>query len=370
MLRLFYPLNFFIWLFGLIILADSMKIGERLPYNFNTNGFGTHTTTYQQYRAPLGTTADTAVVCIHGFGGNADQFRKNMPVFAAAGVDTFGIDLLGYGYGDKPSPKQYEVNALYNFETWSLQVRSFITDVVKKPCVLVCNSVGGVAGLTTALDEPQLVKEVIPIDISLRLLHIKKQTAIQRQIVPVIQRVLRETNIGKIFFKQVATPNALRNILNQAYGYPGKTTRGVDDEIIDLILQPGLDPGAVEVFLDFISYRYYSSVFHHFIRGHCLLCYYFVVSGGPLPEEILPLLKTPVTFLWGEHDPWEPLDLAKDTLASFPCVKDFVVLPDSGHCPMDQVPDRVNAEVLKVVAKYVPNLKLSASLLSSDKSYA
>lgn len=39
----------------------------------------------------------TPIVCIHGFGGNADQFRKNLPAFAEKGHDTYAIDLLGYG---------------------------------------------------------------------------------------------------------------------------------------------------------------------------------------------------------------------------------------------------------------------------------
>ena len=42
-------------------------------------------------------TKKTPVVCIHGFGGNADQFRKNIPVFADNGHSAYAIDLLGYG---------------------------------------------------------------------------------------------------------------------------------------------------------------------------------------------------------------------------------------------------------------------------------
>jgi pimeloyl-ACP methyl ester carboxylesterase len=41
------------------------------------------------------------VVCVHGFGGNADQFRKNLPVLASEGHDSYAIDLLGFGYSDK-----------------------------------------------------------------------------------------------------------------------------------------------------------------------------------------------------------------------------------------------------------------------------
>lgn len=40
------------------------------------------------------------------------------------------------------------------------------------------------------------------------------------------------------------------------------------DELVKIILEPGLEPGAAEVFLEFICY-----------------------SGGPLPEDLLPLVK-------------------------------------------------------------------------------
>ncbi len=44
----------------------------------------------------------------------------------------------------------------------------------------------------------------------------------------------------------------------------------VTDELVEKILQPGLQPGAADVFLDFICY-----------------------SSGPLPEEMLPNVKVP-----------------------------------------------------------------------------
>eukprot|EP00967_Tisochrysis_lutea_P018996 scaffold21561_cov16-Tisochrysis_lutea.AAC.1 len=43
---------------------------------------------------------------------------------------------------------------------------------------------------------------------------------------------------------------AVRNVLTQAYG----RKEAVTDELVEAILQPGLAPGAVDVFLDFISY--------------------------------------------------------------------------------------------------------------------
>jgi len=240
------------------------------------------------------------VVFIHGFGGNADQFRYNMPAISNRGHSSYAIDLLGYGYSDKPSPRNYEVNSLYNFETWADQVNCFINEVVKEPSYLVCNSIGGLVGLQTALTSNKNIKGIILINISLRLLHKRKQSFLQKPIVSAIQTVLRETLIGQSFFKNVATGTTVRSILRQAYADPNS----IDDETLDIILKPGLEPGAAEVFLDFISY-----------------------SDGPLAEDLLPQIQCPVRFLWGENDPWEPIDMGRQAYSGFPCVDAFISLP-------------------------------------------
>ena len=51
-----------------------------------------------------GQSAGVSVVLVHGFGGNADHWRRNAGPLAAAGCDVFAIDLLGYGLSDKVSP--------------------------------------------------------------------------------------------------------------------------------------------------------------------------------------------------------------------------------------------------------------------------
>ncbi|BBH05314.1 alpha/beta-Hydrolases superfamily protein [Prunus dulcis] len=115
----------------------------------------------------------------------------------------------------------------------------------------------------------------------------------------------QNTNVGKYFFKTVATPESVRNILCQCY----HDTSQVTEELVQKILLPGLEPGAVDVFLEFICY-----------------------SGGPLPEELLPQVKCPVLIGWGEKDPWEPIELGR-AYGKFDSVEDFVVLPNVGHCP-------------------------------------
>jgi pimeloyl-ACP methyl ester carboxylesterase len=71
-----------------------------------------------------------ALVLIHGFGANSDHWRKNLP-FLAKSHRVYAIDLLGYGYSDKPNPLDFPVNSLYTFETWAKQINEFCLDVVK-----------------------------------------------------------------------------------------------------------------------------------------------------------------------------------------------------------------------------------------------
>lgn len=61
------------------------------------------------------------VICVHGFGGNCDHWRKNLPVLGSK-YRAYSIDLLGYGFSDKPSPRNYPPNFLYCFETWARQI--------------------------------------------------------------------------------------------------------------------------------------------------------------------------------------------------------------------------------------------------------
>ncbi|KAJ7292314.1 hypothetical protein O6H91_Y286100 [Diphasiastrum complanatum] len=83
-----------------------------------------------------------ALILIHGFGANCDHWRKNIPVLARS-HRVYAIDLLGYGFSDKPSPHDWPPNSLYTFETWARQILQFCAEVVKSRAFFICNSIGG-----------------------------------------------------------------------------------------------------------------------------------------------------------------------------------------------------------------------------------
>ncbi|GBF88496.1 hypothetical protein Rsub_01209 [Raphidocelis subcapitata] len=264
-----------------------------------------------------------AVLLVHGFGGNCDHWRKNTPVLGQS-HRAYSIDLLGYGYSDKPDPRVAPSNSIYCFETWGQQLSDFIDQKIGEQTALIANSVGGLAAMQAALLSPQSVSGVQLINISLRGLHVSRQAPLARPFIAAFQRLLRETELGRAFFGNVAQPKAVKNVLRQCYA----RKEAVTDELVDYILKPGLEPGAVDVFLDFISY-----------------------SGGPLPEELLARMTAPVSILWGADDPWESCSQGRALFTPLPAVEEFVEMPGLGHCPQDEAPEVVNPKIVDFVAR-------------------
>jgi pimeloyl-ACP methyl ester carboxylesterase len=94
------------------------------------------------------------------------------------------------------------------------------------------------------------------------------------------------------------------------------------------LLQPAQVAGAADVFLAFVGY-----------------------SQGPLAEDLLPQLTCPVLILWGDQDPWEPIELGR-RYAEFPTVEQFIPLAGVGHCPQDEAPELVNPILVEWIERH------------------
>ena len=265
----------------------------------------------------------TPLVLVHGFGASSEHWRKNIAELGKTNR-VYAIDLLGFGQSAKPTPGQ---PLSYTFETWGQQVLDFCQQVVGEPAFLAGNSIGCVVVLQTAVMAQDWVQGVAMLDCSLRLLHERKRAMMpwyRRIFAPLLQRVLANKAIGQFFFSRLARPKPVRNILKQAYGREAAVT----DELVQSLLAPAKDDGAVDVFLAFIGY-----------------------SQGPLAEDLLPQVTCPVLVLWGEADPWEPIALGRE-FEQYEAVEAFMPLPGVGHCPQDEAPELVNPQLRDWVARH------------------
>ena len=82
-----------------------------------------------------------------------------MPVLADL-HRVYAIDLIGYGYSDKPDPRKLQVDHFYTFETWGSQINDFCREIVKDEVFFVCNSIGGNSSFSYFLSEEKFSIEL------------------------------------------------------------------------------------------------------------------------------------------------------------------------------------------------------------------
>ena len=275
-------------------------------------------------------TAPKAVLLIHGFGANTNHWRFNQPVLAEQ-IPTYAIDLLGFGRSDQPQARlndepATEQTVQYCFDLWAQQVADFCHNVIDRPVVLVGNSIGGVVALRAAqLLGEERCKEVVLIDCAQRLMDDKQlatQPAWMTWIRPLLKTLVSQRWLSTALFRNAARPALIRSVLIQAYPSGGN----VDDALVSLLLTPSQRPGAAEAFRGFIN------LFDDYL--------------APL---LLKDLSIPVHMIWGEADPWEPVEEAKEWEQNYDCIQSLLVIPHAGHCPHDESPKEVNEQLLLII---------------------
>ena len=260
-----------------------------------------------------------AIILIHGFGASVGHWRKNIPVLAQH-ARVYAIDLVGFGSSAQPKPSELA----YTFETWGQQVADFVREVVGDRAILVGNSIGAVVAMQAAICAPDLIVKTVLINCSLRLLQEQNQLAmpwLKRLGVKTVQNILGNRAIAKLFFDQVRKPRSVRQILSQAY----INQAAITDQLIEILVKPAQNANAVDVFMAFVRY-----------------------SQGPRPEDLLAILPCEAIVLWGDRDPWESIEIGRSSFTKFDCVKEFIDLPNAGHCPQDEVPELVNPIILRI----------------------
>jgi pimeloyl-ACP methyl ester carboxylesterase len=99
----------------------------------------------------------TPVVLLHGFDSSLLEFRRLLPLLGEQ-VDAWAIDLLGFGFSDRPaaidySPETIKTHLYYSWKT-----------LIGQPMVLVGASMGGAAAMEFALAYPEAVAQLVLID--------------------------------------------------------------------------------------------------------------------------------------------------------------------------------------------------------------
>jgi pimeloyl-ACP methyl ester carboxylesterase len=253
------------------------------------------------------------LLLLHGFGATFAHWRNNIPALAAHGYRVYAIDLLGFGASEKPALD-------YSLELWREIIHDFWKDQIQQPMVVVGNSIGALLSLMVLAKYPDSASAGILLNVAGGLNHRPDELNWPlRSIMSLFTKLVQSPIIGPALFNQVRQKHRIRNTLKQVYG----DATAITDELVDIIYQPACNPKAQKVFASILS-----------------------APPGPRVSELLPHIQQPLLVLWGEADPWTPIQGSRVFQEWAAGMKDpniqIVPIPGAGHCPHDECPDIVN----------------------------
>lgn len=256
------------------------------------------------------------LVLVHGFGASIGHWRQNISVLAAAGYQVFALDLLGFGASEKPALD-------YSLNLWEFLLRDFWRQHIRVPAIFVGNSIGGLLVLMTLANSPDIAAGGVLLNCAGSLNHRPEDLPRPLSVVMgLFSKVVSAPVLGPLVFDQVRSRFRIRGALKQVYG----NRDAITPELVELLHRPSCDPGAQKVFASILT-----------------------APPGPRPSELLQKINQPLLVLWGETDPWTPIQGAKlyQQMAADP-TQDvaFHSIPDTGHCPHDERPEIVNGLIL------------------------
>ena len=272
-----------------------------------------------------------AILLIHGFGASTDHWRHNIPILSSQ-YEVHAIDLLGFGRSAKPG------NLSYGGPLWRDQVVAYVKERIKRPTVLVGNSLGGYAALAAGSALGKQAAGVVLLNAAGYFTEDKKSSNgfLSKLSRTIGGGFLKDPLVQRLIFENLRQPGTIRRTLNQVY----IDKNNVDDYLVESIRRPSLDPGAFKVF---------RSVFNP--SGP---------KGQPL-DELFAELESRVLLLWGNRDPWMNAPGKRATFLRYAPSATTEVVLDAGHCPHDEVPDQVNASLLE----WLKDIKYDAITLDS-----
>ena len=161
-------------------------------------------------------------------------------------------------------------------------------------------------------------KGVILIDCAQRTMddkRLKKSDILMSLLRPVLKTIVRQRVISNTLFKRAANPKVIKKILEQAY----PSGKNIDKELIEILYKPSQRENSKEAFRGFIN-----------------------LFDDYLATDLFDKVDAPIQLIWGEKDPWESLNEAREWNKQFRNIKRLDIINGAGHCPHDEEPEKTN----------------------------
>jgi pimeloyl-ACP methyl ester carboxylesterase len=255
---------------------------------------------YQEFGEP----SNPALLMIHGFTASAYVWKTVAPVLADEGFRVVAIDLLGFGYSEKPSWFDYTI------ASQARMASRFMDRLGIGRATVVGSSYGGAVALTLALDYAERVEKLVLVD------AVINDEATSHPIM----RLARIPGLGEVITPFLIDSKRFMKFRMQGTLAPANHHLITKDRI-ESVIRP-----------------------LHAKDGH-----HAVLKAGRnwdanRIEEDAHLVNQPTLIIWGEEDGVIPLRCGKSLYNSILHSR-FVVLKNCGHVPQEEKPELFTALV-------------------------
>ena len=249
------------------------------------------------------------IVFIHGVGAGASSFmwRKNFDELAAE-FRVYALDLLGFGFSDKPA------TAAYSADLYVELISDFIREVSAFPAYIVASSLGAAYAVRVADEHPELVNMMI-------LNNPTGSDTLNRRpgmAGAAFYGLLQSPVLGTSFYNVMASERSIRDYARTNLFYDH---RRVTDRLVANLYATSHLPGAQHAIAAFLS------------------GYLNTDTRAPFSR-----LTQRTVLVWGKQDPTTPLEagaalISLNPLASLEAFDFCRMMPEQEH------PERFNALV-------------------------
>lgn len=256
------------------------------------------------------------VVLVHGLSATNASMLPLIPALS----DRYRVlapDLPGHG-GTQATATPHAPRFLGDW------LAAFLRETCSEPVVLIGNSLGGRTSLETALNEPELIRGLVLLCPAVAFRKL-------RQLVPFVRLVPDRLGALPVRIPRWAAMRGLRNL----FANPSRMPQAWLDAAVDEFMRVGaIRSNRISIF-------------------SALRNIYLDEPFGRLGFwDRLPALSPPALFIWGEQDPLVPAGFARFVSEALPGT-DSVVLPDCGHVPQFECPERTAELTRKFLAGVV-----------------
>jgi pimeloyl-ACP methyl ester carboxylesterase len=250
---------------------------------------------------------------IHGIGAGASTFmwRKNFDALARD-FHVYAIDLLGFGFSDKPA------HAPYSADLYVRLLADFVREVTGSPARIIANSLGAAYAVRLADEAPATVEALVLISPT----GADNLRARPGMTGAAFYGLLQSPVLGTSFYNVVASERSIRDYARKHLFYD---RRRATDRLVANYYATSHRPGAQHAIAAFLSGYLNTDIRTAFAR-----------------------LQQPVTLLWGKQDEANPLDQAAELLALNPRAA-LEIFDRCRMMPQEEHPEQFNTLIRDVL---------------------